>query len=155
MLTGFWIYFAGRYQAALFLEKILKRFARVIRPSGAGSRSFFLHTDAHGIERTVVAFIFTSDALGNGLAALESAGSIEIRALPAGVKFETALRALAGWLSSLRQQSAALGAARNRVGSRHVYRARPKGIFFDRLLACGLLPLFAAVLISVLTVFAV
>jgi len=144
-----------RSKAALFLEEILECFARVLRPGGGGSRSLFLHSHPHGIERTLIAFVLPRDPLRDGLAAFEPAGSIEICALAAGVQFEAALRATSGWLGSSWQQSSALGAARDGVRSRHVHRTRAKRILLDRLLTCGLLPFLAAVLVSALTIFAV
>jgi hypothetical protein len=154
-VTEFPTHLVGRNKARLFFEEILEGFARVVGPGGAGSRRLFLNSDAHGIERTLVALVFARDALRDWLTTFEAAGGIEICTLPTGVQFETALWAAAGRLGSRRQQGSALGATGYRVRSRHVDGAWPKRILLDRLLTCGFLPFLAAVLISALTVFAV
>ena len=124
---------AGR-QAVLLLKKILEGFARIFGPSGARGRGLFLHSHAHGIERTLIALVLAGDALRDGLTTFEAAGGIEIGALPAGVQLEAAFWAVAGWLGSGGQQGSALSAPRNCVRSRHVYRTRAEGILLNRLL---------------------
>jgi len=74
-----------RRQSRLFLEQIFKGLASIDGASRARSRSLFLYAHAHGVESTLVALILAGDSLRDRLAAFETAGSIEVRTLAAGV----------------------------------------------------------------------
>ena len=138
----------------LLLEEILEGGSGIHGPGGTWGGGFLFYPDAHGIKRTLIALVLAGDSLGDGLGAFETAGSIEIGALAAGVQFEAALWALSDWLGYRCQQSAALRAARNRMRAGHLQCARSESFFLYRLFAGLLLPFFffAAILISVLAI---
>lgn len=97
----------------------------------------------------MIALVLARDSLGDGLGAFEAAGSIEIRTLAAGVEFEAALGTLPNRFGDRSQQSAALRAAGNGVGSGHLQSARSEGFLLDRLFAGRLLPVFICIRASV------
>jgi hypothetical protein len=141
------------------LEQILKRLPRIVGPQGGWSGGFLLAGDTKFVERAIVAHVFLLHALGDRSHALEAAAGIEVRALLAGVQFETALGTKARGRHPL-QDRAALRTSRDGMGSRQIYRSRSEGIvslrrrrarFFAGPLPRLLLPI--AILISMLTVF--
>ncbi len=74
-----------------FLEQILKRLPRVVRPQAGGRGRFLLPRDADFVERAVVASVLSLNPLWNWLHALEAASRIEVGALFARVQLKTAL----------------------------------------------------------------
>ncbi len=110
-----------------FLEQILKRLPCIVRTGDGWRRCLLLPRNPHFVKLAIVARIFARDSNRDRLHALEAAAGIKIRALLAGVKFEGALGALAGWRHSL-QHRAALGAARDGVGAGQIDGTRTESI---------------------------
>jgi hypothetical protein len=142
----------------LILEEVIEGSARAVGSSRPFAGGFFFQGHAHGIERTVVATVFRGDTLWNGLIALKAAGWIEVFALLAGVKFESAFCTWSEGLGIRLQDGSALSAAGHRAGPGHVQRARPVGIVVVLARGSGLrfgplLRLATGILIAVLTVF--
>lgn len=103
----------------LFLKKILERLAGVAGARnvlggnswtslGSRRRGIFLDGGAKFVKPAIVLLILAGNALGNRLHAFKSRGCIEVRALFARVKLETAFRAFALRIESLLQNSAAI-----------------------------------------------
>jgi len=87
-------------------------------------RGVFFYGGAELIELAVVAGVFGSDALGNGLRAFELGGGIEEAALLATMKLEAALGTLAVGVEAGVQDGATVGAARAGDGADHARGAR-------------------------------
>src|SRR5581483_7921892 len=121
--------------------------------AAAGGFPFHRHFQCE--KRAVVGGILASDAGGNGLAAFESRGGIEVRALLAGVQCRAALGTASRGIRHGGQYGAALGAARNRARSGHVERPRAKRFrpWFGACLPARLLA--AAVHVAALPVLAI
>jgi hypothetical protein len=83
---------SDRFQAALFLEKILERSSGVER-LGGGSLPF--DGGSLQVEVALVPRVLLRDARGYGLGAFEPGGSVKKRALFAAMQLQTATRALA------------------------------------------------------------
>ena len=111
--------------AALFLEQILKRRPRIIRPQSRRSRSLLLPGHPNLIKRALIPRILLRNPLLHRLHALEPAPRIEIRALFARMQLKPALRTLPIARHSL-QHRPALRAARNRPRPRQIDGLRPK-----------------------------
>src|SRR6266404_1983461 len=103
----------------LFLKKILERLAGVAGTRnvlGGNSwtrlrsrrRGIFLDGGAKFVKSAIVLLILAGNSLGNRLHAFQSLRRVEIRALFAGVKLESAFRAFAFRIESLLQNSAAI-----------------------------------------------
>ena len=137
------------------LEKVLEGLAGIGRPSRRRRGRLFFDTDPHGVEGALIAFVLAGNPFRNRLGTFEPAGSIEIRALPAGVQFESALRTFTVRFNARWEQSSTLCAPRNGVGGGHLQRARTEGVFSQWFLRRPTLALFAAVLITTLTIFPV
>jgi len=103
----------------------------------------------------LIAFVLACDPLRNGLAAFKAARRVEVGTLPAGMEFEVALRTLCRGFHPGWQQRATLCTAGDRARARHLQSAWPKSFLLDGSLAGLLLPLLAAVLITVLPIFSV
>jgi len=146
---------AGPRYRSLLLEEIFEGCAGIHGLGRTGRGGFLFYANSHGKERALVAFIFARDSLGDGLGAFEAAGSIEIRTLAAGVKFETALRTFPNRFGDRSQQSAALRAARNRMRSRHLQSARTESFFLDRFVGGWLWPVFVAASVFIAVLIAV
>ena len=87
-------------------------------------RGVFFYRGAELIELAVVAGVFGSDALGNGLRAFELGGGIEEAALLTTMKLEAALGTFAVGIEAGVQDGAAVGAARAGDGADHARGAR-------------------------------
>src|SRR5262249_28789508 len=101
----------------------------------------------------LIAGVFLGNPFRNRLHAFEALGGIEVRALLAGMEFESALWALAGRVGEHGQEGAALGAARYFVRTRHIDRAGAEGVFARRAVEGRALLFLAGILISMLPVF--
>jgi hypothetical protein len=150
--------------SCLLLEQILKRCACIIGTQARRRRRLFLPRDANLEQLAMILRIFLRDPLLHRLHALKPAPRIEIRALLARMKFESALRALPVARNSLLQHGAALRAPRHRPRPRQVHRPRSQSVVplrraaltFRRRLARLRTPRFSipiTVLISRLTIF--
>ena len=138
-------------------EKIVERRARIVRTLTAFAGCFFFDHHADGIKRAVVALVFGRDSDGDWLIAFEAARRVKVFALFAGMKVESAFRALPDWIGEILQQCATFRAAGDGPRSRHVHRTRSECVFF--FWRRRLLELFfrsaTGILISALPVFAV
>jgi len=116
---------------------------------GRGSGIFF---DGHAefVELAIVAGILGSDALGDGLGALELGAGIKEAALLAAVKFELALRAFAVGVESGGEDGAAVGTSAAGDGADHA-----RGAWAELIGAGTALRRFALVLLSLLAFFRV
>jgi hypothetical protein len=144
----------NEWARALFLEEVLKRLPGVQRARWGywrggnvvglrvGGRSgVFFHRGSEGIKRAIVFYIFGSDALRDGLRALEAHAGIEEAALFAAVQFKLALGASPFGVEAGRQHCAAIRAARARYRADHtrgagtelIGAARTTGRRFSRL----------------------
>jgi hypothetical protein len=123
----------------LFFEEVFEGLAGVVvtrRGCGQAStrrrsllsvgrgRGVFFYRGAELIELAVVAGVFGSDALGNGLRAFELGGGIEEAALLTTMKLEAALGTFAVGIEAGVQDGAAVGAARAGDGADHARGAR-------------------------------
>jgi hypothetical protein len=116
----------------LFLEQIFKGLAGVQGTRRCRRRGLFFYAHADGIKRALIDLVFAGNSCGDGLSAFKAGGGIEVRALLAGMKFETALGTLSDWIRKRIQQRAALSTACDVVRARHLQRARPEGFFLGR-----------------------
>jgi len=124
----------------LFLEEILEGLAGIISTRwrsrcsgshlsglgvGSGSGVFF---DGHAklVKLAVVLCVLGSDALGDGLRALELCAGIEETTLLATVELKLALGTLAVGVEARGEDSAAVGTAAACNGADHAWRAGPK-----------------------------
>src|SRR5258706_10587549 len=103
----------------LFLKKILERLAGVAGARNAlggnswtrlrsRRRGILFDSGAKFVKLAIVLLILAGNAFGNRLHAFKSCGRIEVRALFAGMKLESAFRAFAFRIESLLQNSAAI-----------------------------------------------
>ena len=95
-------------------------------------RGIFFDGGAKFVKPAIVLLILAGNAFGNRLHAFKSRGRIEIRALFAGVKLETAFRAFAFRIESRLQNGAAIGTSRASDRADHSRRPRPD-LFLSRM----------------------
>jgi hypothetical protein len=132
-----------RSNISLLLKEILERLAGVAgarnvlggnRWSGHGSRRRGILFDgcAEFVKPAIVPLILAGNAFENRLHAFKSRGRVEVRALFAGVKLESAFRAFAFRIETLLQNSSAIGTSRARDGADHARRPR-SDLFLSRM----------------------
>jgi len=127
---------------------------------GGGSGIFF-YGHAEFVELAIILCVFGSDALGDGLRALELGAGIEEATLLATVKLELALRTLPIGVETGGEDGAAIGAAAARNGADHARGARAELIgarpALRRLAILALLPFcaFFRVAVTAVTVLAI
>src|SRR5579864_4474022 len=158
----------------LFLEEILESLAGIIGArrarSGGGRylrglcvgsrRGVFFDGHAEFVELAVVLGVLGSDALGDGLSALELGAGVEEAALLATVKLELALGTLAVGVEAGGKNCAAVGTAAAGDRADHARSARPELIgprTALRRLALVLFSLFAffCVAVTAMTILAI
>jgi len=131
-----WTMWRKRGCGGLLFEEILEGLAGVVGARrrcgggdlgrlGVGSGGGVLF-DGHAefVELTIIFCVFRSDALGDGLRALELRARIEKAALLATVQLKLALRTLPAGVEASGQDGAAIGAATAGDGADHARSAR-------------------------------
>jgi hypothetical protein len=136
-------YWMERSNFNLLLKKILERLAGVAGARnvlggnswtrlGSRRRGIFFDGRAKFVKPAIVALILAGNTFENRLHAFKSRRRVEVRALFAGVKLESAFRAFAFGIETLLQDSAAIGTSRARDGANHTRRPRPD-LFLSRM----------------------
>lgn len=141
---------------ALFLEKILKGHAGIVR-SGGSRLCLFLHSYSRRIIRASVSRIFLCDPLQNGLGTLKPARRFEIRALFAAMELKAALRAFSQRIEIRRQYHSAAAATRDGVRPGQIWSFRPEALGLRTLRRAGplLTSVAARILVTSLSIFSV
>ena len=143
-----------RPSANLLLEQILKSLTSIVGALGRGRGCLLLDHHSHRVKRALVALVFARNAFRNRLGALKAAGRIEVRALLAGVQFETTFGTLPDWIADRLQNRSALRTARDAACPGHLDRPRTECVLLDRPFGrLALLTFVTAILIAVLPVF--
>jgi hypothetical protein len=101
-------------------------------------RGVFFDGGAELVEFAIVADVFGSDALGDGLRAFELSGGVEVAALLTAVEFEAALGTLSVGIEAGGENGATVGAAGAGDGADHARGARAELIGLTRAAGWGL-----------------
>jgi hypothetical protein len=80
----------------------------------------------------MIELVLARNSCWDGLRAFKARGRIEVSALLAGMKFETALGTSSDRIRKRIQQRATLSATGYVMRARHLQRARPEGFFLGR-----------------------